>query len=209
MARVKAFKGLRPPVEIAENLASRPYDVLNSAEARIEAKGNEVSLLRVTKAEIDLPVGVDEHSKEVYDKVVENFNMFKDKGWLVQDEEPKLYIYAQTMDGRTQYGIVGCAHIDDYFNNVIKKHELTRKDKEDDRMIHVNITSANVEPVFFAYPAHKEIDQIVSDIVKNEKPIYDFVAKLDGFGHTFWVINDQAKIKRMKKYLKKIFLFFT
>ena len=203
MARVKAFKGLRPPVEIAENLASRPYDVLNSAEARIEAKGNEVSLLRVTKAEIDLPVGVDEHSKEVYDKVVENFNMFKDKGWLVQDEEPKLYIYAQTMDGRTQYGIVGCAHIDDYFNNVIKKHELTRKDKEDDRMIHVNITSANVEPVFFAYPAHKEIDQIVSDIVKNEKPIYDFVAKLDGFGHTFWVINDQAKIKRIEEIFEK------
>ena len=153
MARVKAFKGLRPPVEIAENLASRPYDVLNSAEARIEAKGNEVSLLRVTKAEIDLPEGVDEHSKEVYDKVVENFNMFKDKGWLVQDEEPKLYIYAQTMDGRTQYGIVGCAHIDDYFNNKSKQHELTRKEKEDDRMIHVNTTSANVEPVFFAYPA--------------------------------------------------------
>lgn len=203
MAIVKAFKGFRPPVEIAENLASRPYDVLNSAEARIEAKGNEVSLLRVTKAEIDLPEGVDEHSKEVYDKVVENFNMFKDKGWLVQDEEPKLYIYAQTMDGRTQYGIVGCAHIDDYFNNVIKKHELTRKDKEDDRMIHVNITSANVEPVFFAYPAHKEIDQIVSDIVKNEKPTYDFVAKLDGFGHTFWVINDQAKIKRIEEIFEK------
>lgn len=203
MAIVKAFKGFRPPVEIAENLASRPYDVLNSAEARIEAKGNEVSLLRVTKAEIDLPEGVDEHSKEVYDKVVENFNMFKDKGWLVQDEEPKLYIYAQTMDGRTQYGIVGCAHIDDYFNNVIKKHELTRKDKEDDRMIHVNITSANVEPVFFAYPAHKEIDQIVSDIVNNEKPTYDFVAKLDGFGHTFWVINDQAKIKRIEEIFEK------
>jgi uncharacterized protein (DUF1015 family) len=198
MARVKAFKGLRPPVEIATRLASRPYDVMNSAEARIEAAGNEVSLLRVTKAEIDLPEGVDEHSQAVYDKVVENFNMFKDKGWLVQDKEPKLYIYAQTMDGRTQYGIVGCTHVDDYFNNKIKKHELTRKDKEDDRMIHVNITNANVEPVFFAYPANKEIDQIVANIVNNEKPVYDFVAKEDGFGHHFWVINDKATIKRIE-----------
>ncbi|MFV0599762.1 MAG: DUF1015 domain-containing protein [Bacteroidales bacterium] len=199
MARVKAFRGLRPPVEIASSLASRPYDVMNSSEARVEAAGNEVSLLRVTKAEIDLNEGIDEHSKEVYDKVVENFNMFKNKGWLVKENEPKLYIYAQTMDGRTQYGIVGCTHIDDYFNNNIKKHELTRKDKEDDRMIHVNITNANVEPVFFAYPAHKEIDQIVSEVVNNEKAIYDFVAKEDGFGHKFWVINDQAKIKRIEE----------
>ena len=199
MARVKSFKGLRPPVEIASSLASRPYDVMNSSEARVEAAGNEVSLLRVTKAEIDLNEGIDEHSKEVYDKVVENFNMFKNKGWLVKENEPKLYIYAQTMDGRTQYGIVGCTHIDDYFNNNIKKHELTRKDKEDDRMIHVNITNANVEPVFFAYPAHKEIDQIVSEVVNNEKAIYDFVAKEDGFGHKFWVINDQAKIKRIEE----------
>jgi uncharacterized protein (DUF1015 family) len=203
MARVKAFKGLRPPVEIAESLASLPYDVMNSQEARVKAKGNEYSLLHITKAEIDLPEGVDEHSKEVYDKVVENFQMFKDKGWLVQDSEPKLYIYAQTMDGRTQYGIVGCTHIEDYFNNVIKKHELTRKDKEDDRMIHVNITNANVEPVFFTYPAHKEIDQIVSSVIDNEKPIYDFVAKDDGFGHTFWVINDKTKIKRLEEIFDK------
>lgn len=199
MAKVKAFKGLRPPVEIADKLATLPYDVMNSAEARVMAKGNEVSLLRVTKAEIDLAEGIDEHSQEVYDKVVENFQMFKDKKWLVQDNEPKLYIYAQTMDGRTQYGIVGCTHIEDYFNNKIKKHELTRKDKEDDRMIHVNITNANVEPVFFTYPAHKEIDQIVGNIVNNEKPIYDFVAKEDGFGHHFWVINDQKTIKRIEE----------
>ncbi len=199
MAKVKAFKGLRPPVEIADKLATLPYDVMNSAEARVMAKGNEVSLLRVTKAEIDLAEGIDEHSQEVYDKVVENFQMFKDKKWLVQDNEPKLYIYAQTMDGRTQYGIVGCAHIEDYFNNKIKKHELTRKDKEDDRMIHVNITNANVEPVFFTYPAHKEIDQIVGNIVNNEKPIYDFVAKEDGFGHHFWVINDQKTVKRIEE----------
>jgi uncharacterized protein (DUF1015 family) len=203
MSRVKAFRGLRPPVEIAAQLASRPYDVMNSAEARIEADGNQYSLLHVTKAEIDLAEGIDEHSQEVYDKVVENFNDFKQKGWLVKDDKAKLYIYAQTMDGRTQYGIVGCAHVDDYFNNVIKKHELTRKDKEDDRMIHVNITNANVEPVFFAYPAHQEIDQIVENIVKNEKPVYDFVAKEDGFGHTFWVIEDEKTVARIEEIFEK------
>ncbi len=203
MSRVKAFRGLRPPVEIAAQLASRPYDVMNSAEARIEADGNQYSLLHVTKAEIDLAEGIDEHSQEVYDKVVENFNDFKQKGWLVKDDKAKLYIYAQTMDGRTQYGIVGCAHVDDYFNNVIKKHELTRKDKEDDRMIHVNITNANVEPVFFAYPAHQEIDQMVANIVKNEKPVYDFIAKEDGFGHTFWVIEDEQTVARIEEIFEK------
>jgi len=189
MAIVKPFKGLRPPQEIVKQLASRPYDVLNSAEARIEATGNPYSLLRVTKAEIDLPVGIDEHSQEVYDKVVENFNLFKNNQWLVQDQEEKFYIYAQTMDGRTQYGIVACTHIDDYLNNNIKKHELTRKDKEEDRMIHVRITNANVEPVFFSYPANPKIDQIVNQIITNQAPEYDFVAD-EGFGHTFWVIND-------------------
>jgi uncharacterized protein (DUF1015 family) len=196
MAIVKPFKGLRPPKEIVKQLASRPYDVLNSEEARKEAEGNPYSLLRVTKAEIDLPQGIDEHSQEVYDKVVENFNMFKEKKWLVQEETEKFYIYAQTMDGRTQYGIVGCAHIDDYLNNNIKKHELTRKDKEEDRMIHVRITNANVEPVFFSYPANKKIDAIVDTIVKNQTPEYDFVAD-DGFGHHFWVINDAAVNKEI------------
>ena len=189
MAIVKPFKGLRPPKEIVKQLASRPYDVLNSDEARVEAEGNPYSLLRVTKAEIDLPKGIDEHSQEVYDKVVENFNMFKNKKWLVQDEEEKFYIYAQTMDGRTQYGIVGCAHIDDYMNDNIKKHELTRRDKEEDRMIHVRITNANVEPVFFSYPANQKIDAIVTKIIKEQAPEYDFVAD-EGFGHHFWVIND-------------------
>lgn len=203
MAILKPFKGLRPPVSIVEELASRPYDVLNSAEARVEAKGNPHSLLRVTKAEIDCSEGIDEHGQEVYDKVVENFNLFKKEGWLVKDGEDKLYIYAQTMDGRTQYGIVGCTHIEDYFNNHIKKHELTRKDKEEDRMIHVRITNANVEPVFFSYPAHKEIDAMVEKIVKNEKPIYDFVAKEDGFGHHFWVINDKAVIDRIVEIFAK------
>jgi uncharacterized protein (DUF1015 family) len=194
MAIVKPFKGLRPPKEIVKQLASRPYDVLNSEEARIEAAGNPYSLLRVTKAEIDLPEGVDEHSQEVYDKVVENFNMFKEKKWLMQEGVEKFYIYAQTMEGRTQYGIVGCAHIDDYINGNIKKHELTRRDKEEDRMIHVRITNANVEPVFFSYPANKKIDTIVEKIVKEETPEYDFVAD-EGFGHQFWVIND-AKINQ-------------
>ena len=202
MAILKAFKGLRPPVEIVKQLASRPYDVLNSEEARIEASGNQYSLLRVTKAEIDLPEGIDVHGKEVYDKVVENFAAFIEKGWLIQDTDNKLYIYAQTMNGRTQYGIVGCNNIEDYFNNKIKKHELTRKDKEEDRMIHVRITNANVEPVFFTYPANKNIDQIVADIVANNKPVYDFIAD-EGFGHHFWTIDDKATIDRIIEIFEK------
>jgi len=200
MAIVKAFKGLRPPKEIAKQLASRPYDVLNSAEARLESKENEYSLLRITKAEIDLPEGIDEHSQEVYDKVVENYQLFKNVGWLVQDKEERFYIYAQTMNGRTQYGIVGAAHIDDYLNDVIKKHELTRKDKEEDRMIHVRITNANVEPVFFTYPDHEEMNSIVDNVVKNT-PEYDFVTD-EGFGHHFWIIEDQATNKRIADIFK-------
>ncbi|MBK7027878.1 MAG: DUF1015 domain-containing protein [Bacteroidales bacterium] len=196
MSIVKPFRGLRPPVQLVKQLASRPYDVLNSDEARIEAEGNPYSLLHVTKAEIDLPVGIDEHSQEVYDKVVENFQTFKKNGWLIQDEAEKLYIYAQTMDGRTQYGIVGCTHIEDYFNNHIKKHELTRKDKEEDRMIHVRITNANVEPVFFSYPSNPEIDSMVAAIVTKEAAVYDFISD-DGFGHHFWIINDKNTINRI------------
>ncbi|MCQ2271424.1 MAG: DUF1015 family protein [Bacteroidales bacterium] len=201
MSVIKAFKGLRPPKEIVEKLASRPYDVLNSEEARKEAEGNPYSLLHVTKAEIDLPAGTDEHSPEVYLQVVKNFNSFKDFGWLKRDEEDKLYIYAQSMNptdanAHWQYGIVACAYSEDYVNKIIKKHELTRKDKEEDRMKHVRITNANVEPVFFAYPAVAEIDAIVSKITSNA-PIYDFIAKEDGFGHRFWVIDDQATIARL------------
>jgi len=196
MAILKAFKGLRPPVEIVKQLASRPYDVLNSEEARIEAKDNPYSLLRVTKAEIDLPVGVDVHGQDVYNKVVENFAAFKNNKWLVQDTKEKLYIYAQTMDGRTQYGIVGCTSIEDYFNNKIKKHELTRKDKEEDRMIHVRITNANVEPVFFSYPANSSIDEIVNNIVVWNKPEYDFITD-EGFGHQFWIVDDQETIDKI------------
>jgi uncharacterized protein (DUF1015 family) len=202
MAILKAFKGIRPPVEIVKQLASRPYDVLNSEEARIEAKDNPYSLLRVTKAEIDLPQGIDVHGQEVYDKVVENFASFRKNGWLLQDKEEKLYIYAQTMNGRTQYGIVGCTSIEDYFNNKIKKHELTRKDKEEDRMIHVRITNANVEPVFFSYPSNKSIDEIVSGITSRNKPVYDFIAD-DGFGHHFWTIDDKATIARIIEIFAK------
>ncbi len=191
MAILKAFKGLRPPKEIAKDLASRPYDVLNSQEAREEAAGNEYSLLHIIKPEIDLPADIDVHSQEVYDKALENFTKFRDEGWLVQDEEEYLYIYAQTMNGKTQYGIVGCAAVEDYMNNVIKKHELTRPDKEEDRMKHVRVNSANIEPVFFSFPAVKEIDDIIEKYVKDNDPEYDFTAN-DGFGHHFWVIREKA-----------------
>ena len=201
MSVIKPFKGYRPPVNIVEKLASRPYDVLNSEEARKECEGNPYSLLHVTKAEIDLAPGTKDSDLTTYIKVVENFNAFKDYGWLVQDKEEKLYIYAQSMNptdanAHWQYGIVACAWSEDYVNQVIKKHELTRKDKEEDRMKHVRITNANVEPVFFAYPAVAEIDAIVSNITK-EAPIYDFIAKEDNFGHRFWVIDDKATIDRL------------
>ncbi len=201
MSVIKPFKGYRPPVDIVEKLASRPYDVLNSEEARQECEGNPYSLLHVTKAEIDLAPSTKDSDLTTYIKVVENFNAFKDYGWLVQDKEEKLYIYAQSMnptdaDAHWQYGIVACAWSEDYVNQVIKKHELTRKDKEEDRMKHVRITNANVEPVFFAYPAIDEIDAIVSNITK-EAPIYDFIAKEDNFGHRFWVIDDKATIDRL------------
>jgi uncharacterized protein (DUF1015 family) len=191
MAILKTFKGLRPPKNIAKALASRPYDVLNSEEARIEADGNQYSLLHIIKPEIDLPEDVDHYAQEVYDKARENFDLFRAKGYLVADDEEYLYIYAQTMNGKTQYGLVGCAAVDDYLNNVIKKHELTRKVKEEDRMKHVRVTNANMEPVFFTYPAKKEIDEIVGKWVKEHEAEYDFVAD-DGFGHHFWVINDKT-----------------
>ncbi|MGC8865975.1 MAG: DUF1015 domain-containing protein [Bacteroidales bacterium] len=203
MAILKPFKGLRPPREIAHLVAARPYDVLNSEEARHEAEGNPYSLLHITKPEIDLPAGTDEHAPEVYEKAAENFRMFRENGWLKPDPSDYLYIYAQTMEGRTQYGIVGCAGVDDYLNGVIKKHELTRKDKEEDRMKHVRVTNANMEPVFFTYPAVKEIDEMVENIVKTKKPEYDFTAP-DGFGHHFWVIDDRATIQRIVELFAKI-----
>jgi uncharacterized protein (DUF1015 family) len=196
MAVLKAFKGLRPPEALAKAVASRPYDVLNSDEARQESDGNQHSLLHIIKPEIDLDPEVDVHAPEVYEKARENFQKFQDEGWLVQDEEAYLYVYGQTMWGKTQYGLVGCASVDDYLNNVIKKHELTRPDKEEDRMKHVRINNANIEPVFFSYPAHPELDGIIKTIVKENAPEYDFVAD-DGIGHHFWVIRDQQAIDRI------------
>ncbi|MBN2806651.1 MAG: DUF1015 domain-containing protein [Prolixibacteraceae bacterium] len=196
MAVIKPFKGIRPPRELAQKVASRPYDVLSSDEARTEAYGNPYSLLRIIKPEIEFPAGTDEHIPEVYAKAVENFQLFQDEGWLVKDQQECLYIYAQTMNGRTQYGLVAAASVDDYLNGVIKKHELTRPDKEEDRMKHVRNTNANVEPVFFAYPAHAELDTLVKNIVETQDPVYDFVAE-DGFGHHFWVIDEPATIQKI------------
>jgi uncharacterized protein (DUF1015 family) len=188
MAVVKPFRGLRPPGAIVKDLACLPYDVMNTEEARKMAKGKECSLLHITRSEIDLSADIDTHSEEVYKRSVESFTRWQKKGWLVQDKTPGYYIYAQTMKGRTQYGIVGCASVDDYLNGIIKKHELTRPDKEQDRMVHIRANNANIEPVFFAYPAVREIDDIVSKIVAKEKPEYDFVAE-DGFGHHFWLVK--------------------
>jgi uncharacterized protein (DUF1015 family) len=194
MIRIKPFKGVRPPKEFVKEVASRPYDVLNSAEAKAEA--GEKSLLHIIKPEIDFEPIIDEHSQEAYDNAVDNFKKWQANGWLVQDSKEMYYVYAQTMNGRTQYGLAVCCHFEDYMEGKIKKHELTRPDKEEDRMMHVRIQNANVEPVFFAYPAINEIDQIVSSIVKNNKPEYDFVAD-DGFGHHFWPIADDDTIKRI------------
>ncbi len=203
MAILKAFKGYRPPQNIVKELASRPYDVLNSVEARKEVSGNDYSLLHIIKPEVDLAENVNLYSEQVYNKAKENFEKFKTNNWLVQDGEEYLYIYAQTMFGKTQYGIVGCASVDDYMNNVIKKHELTRPDKEEDRMKHVRITNANMEPVFFSYPAVAEIDKIVADYVEGNKADYDFTAD-DGVGHHFWVLRDKSKIDKIIELFKEL-----
>ena len=195
MAKIKPFRGLRPPKDLITSVASRPYDVLNSEEARKEAEGNEKSLYHIIKPEIDFKPGTDEHAPEVYDKAVENFNAFQNRGWLLQDDEEHYYIYAQTMNGRTQYGIVIAAHVDDYMNGHIKKHELTRRDKEEDRMKHVRINTANVEPVFFAFPDNEALEEIIKRVTAGA-PEYDFVAS-DGFGHHFWIVDDPADIEKI------------
>jgi len=198
MATVKPFRGLRPPPEIAKDLSCLPYDVMSSEEAAAMAEGKACSLLHITRSEIDMPKDVDVHSPEVYAKSAANFALWQEKGWLVQDETPHFYIYAQTMGKRTQYGIVGCAAVDDYLSGVIKEHELTRPDKEEDRMVHIRTNNANMEPVFFAYPAVKEIDEIVGRITKNEEPEYDFVSS-DGFGHHFWVVKKEEDNKNIER----------
>ncbi|MDR2388472.1 MAG: DUF1015 domain-containing protein, partial [Tannerellaceae bacterium] len=189
--RIKPFRGIRPPREWVEQVASRPYDVLSSEEARAEACGNEKSLYHIIKPEIDFPAGTDEHDPEVYRKAAENFRKFQEKGWLVQDAREMYYLYDQTMNGRTQYGLVICACVEDYMNGNIRKHELTRRDKEEDRMKHVRVNNANIEPVFFAYPDNPELDAIVRNCVEKTTPEYDFISSPDGFRHTFRLINDE------------------
>ncbi|MBO5243637.1 MAG: DUF1015 domain-containing protein [Muribaculaceae bacterium] len=202
MAKVKPFKGVRPPRHLVTEVASRPYDVLNSEEARAEAEGNEKSLYHIIKPEIDFLPGTDEHDPVVYTKAVENFNNCQQQGWLKQDDTEHYYIYAQTMNGRTQYGIVIAANVDDYMTGKIKKHELTRRDKEEDRMKHVRVNNANIEPVFLAFPDNKVLQHIIDTVTAGE-PEYDFTAP-DGFGHHFWVINDQETIDTITKEFEKI-----
>lgn len=201
MATLKPFRGLRPPTDLAAKVAALPYDVMNSEEARKRAEGNPYSLLRITKAEIDLEPGIDEHSEPVYDQSVANFKMFQEKNWLVQDDKDCYYVYAQTMDGRTQYGLVACAYTQDYWNGVILKHELTRKDKEDDRMINVLRNKANIEPVFFAYPENEKIDEVINRTIKNT-PVYDFVSE-DQIGHHFWIIDDANDVNTITETFAK------
>ena len=201
MVKIKPFRGIRPPQQFAAEVASRPYDVLNSAEAKQEA--TERSLLHIIKPEIDFDPIADEHSEEVYQKAMENFRLWKERGWLMQDEQEHYYIYAQTMNGRTQYGIAMCCHFEDYLSGAIKKHELTRPDKEEDRMIHVRNQKANIEPVFFTYPDDAEINAIVESVVKENEADYDFTAA-DGFGHHFWVVRDAETNKRITELFANI-----
>lgn len=198
MATIKPFKGVRPPKQFVEEVESRPYDVLSSDEARAEAKGNEKSLYHIIKPEINFPEGTDEHDPRVYEVAAQQFKKFQDEGWLVQDSKEYYYVYAQTMNGKIQYGLVVGAYVPDYLNGIIKKHELTRKDKEEDRMKHVRVSNANIEPVFFAYPDDKVIDDIVAKYTV-EKPEYDFVAPIDGFRHQLWIIKNDSDIATITK----------
>ena len=203
MAIIKPFKGVRPPKELVEKVESRPYDVLDSEEARAEAGDNEMSLYHIIKPEIDFPVGTSEYDPRVYEKAAENFQKFQDKGWLVQDDKEQYYIYAQTMNDKTQYGLVVGAYVNDYMTGVIKKHELTRRDKEEDRMKHVRVNNANIEPVFFAYPDNSVLDKLIMKYAATT-PEYDFVAPIDGFRHQFWVISDDADIALITEEFKKM-----
>ncbi len=193
MAKIRPFKGIRPPKELVEKVECRPYDVLSSEEARAEAGDNEMSLYHIIKPEINFPEGTSEYDPRVYESAAEQFSKFQDRGWLRQDAADCYYIYAQTMNGKTQYGLVVCANVDDYLNGVIKKHELTRRDKEEDRMKHVRVNNANIEPVFFAYPDNNTLDALIMRYAATQ-PEYDFIAPIDGFRHQFWVINDASDI---------------
>lgn len=203
MAIIKPFKGVRPPKQFVELVESRPYDVLDSEEARAEAGDNEMSLYHIIKPEIDFEPGTSEYDPRVYEQAARNFQKFQDKGWLVQDEKEMYYIYAQTMNGKTQYGLVVCAHTRDYQTGVIKKHELTRRDKEEDRMKHVRVNNANIEPVFFAYPDNAVLDALIKRYAASE-PEYDFVAPIDGFRHQFWLVSDEADIATITEEFAKM-----
>ena len=203
MAIIKPFKGIRPPKELVEKVESRPYDVLDSEEARAEAGDNEMSLYHIIKPEIDFPVGTSEYDPRVYEKAAQNFQKFQDNGWLVQDDKEQYYIYAQTMNGKTQYGLVVGAYVNDYLTGVIKKHELTRRDKEEDRMKHVRVNNANIEPVFFAYPDNEVLDRLIMRYAATE-PEYDFIAPIDGFRHQLWVISNDADIKTVTDEFAKM-----
>lgn len=203
MAIIKPFKGIRPPKDLVERIESRPYDVLDSKEAREEAGDNEMSLYHIIKPEIDFGEDVSEYDPRVYQKAADNFKKFMDKGWLVQDEKENYYLYAQTMNGKTQYGLVVGAAVEDYLSGVIKKHELTRCDKEEDRMKHVRVCNANMEPVFFAYPDNQRLDEIITRYA-DTVPEYDFIAPIDGFRHQFWIIGDDNDIKAITEEFAKI-----
>ena len=203
MATIKPFRGIRPPKELVEKVESRPYDVLNSEEARAEAGDNEMSLYHIIKPEIDFPVGTSEYDACVYEKAAANFKKFKDNGWLVQDDKDHYYIYAQTMNGKTQYGLVVGAWVNDYMEGRIKKHELTRRDKEEDRMKHVRVNNANIEPVFFAYPDNATLNELIMRYAATN-PEYDFIAPIDGFRHRFWIISDDADMKVITEEFAKM-----
>ena len=203
MATVKPFRGLRPPKNLVERVESRPYDVLDSEEARAEAGDNEMSLYHIIKPEIDFPAGTSEYDPRVYEKAAENFAKFQQKGWLVQDDKEQYYIYAQEMNGKTQYGLVVGAYVNDYMTGVIKKHELTRRDKEEDRMKHVRVNNANIEPVFFAYPDNEVLNELIMRYAATE-PEYDFIAPIDGFGHKFWCVADDKDIETITREFAKM-----
>ena len=203
MATIKPFKGIRPPKQFVEEVESRPYDVLDSEEARQEAGDNEKSLYHIIKPEIDFPVGTSEYDPRVYEKAAENFQKFQNKGWLVQDDKEQYYIYSQTMNGKTQYGLVVGAYVEDYLNGTIKKHELTRRDKEEDRMKHVRVNNANIEPVFFAYPDNDVLNDLIMRYAATA-PEYDFIAPVDGFGHKLWVVSNDADIATITEEFRKM-----
>lgn len=203
MATVKPFRGIRPPKQYVEQIESYPYDVLSSDEAREAAKDNEMSFYHINMPEINFPIGTDSTDERVYDEARCQFQKFLDKGWLVQDADENYYLYAQTMNGKTQYGIVVCALADDYHKGIIKRHELTRREKEDNRMRHVLVTDANVGPAFFAYPDDAVLDKLIARYAR-QTPEYDFVAPEDGFRHQLWVIADHDDIDLITKEFAKM-----